>query len=82
MSHLFAFSYCSWGSQGRNTEAVCQSLLQWTTSVRTLYHDPSILGGPTWHGSCGMPHRGQALKEVGRGNLQMPVLPLSVMEQS
>ena len=23
------FSYCSWGSQGRNTEAVCHSLLQW-----------------------------------------------------
>ena len=25
------FSYCSWGSQGKNTEVVCQSLLQWTT---------------------------------------------------
>ena len=23
------FSYCSWGSQGSNTEAVCHSLLQW-----------------------------------------------------
>ena len=22
-------------------------------SVRTLHHDPSILGGPTWHGSLG-----------------------------
>ena len=28
---LSAFSYCSWGSQGKNTEVVCQSLLQWTT---------------------------------------------------
>ena len=27
----FAFSYCSWGSQGKNTEVVCHSLLQWTT---------------------------------------------------
>ena len=31
MSYLFAFSYCSWGSQGKNTEVVCHSLLQWTT---------------------------------------------------
>ena len=27
----FAFSYCSWGSQGKNSEVVCRSLLQWTT---------------------------------------------------
>ena len=27
----FAFSYCSWGSEGKNTEVVCHSLLQWTT---------------------------------------------------
>ena len=31
VSYLFVFSYCSWGSQGKNTEVVCQSLLQWTT---------------------------------------------------
>ena len=48
VSYLFAFSYCSWGSQGRNTEVVCHSLLQWTDSVRTLHHDPSIVDGPTW----------------------------------
>ena len=24
---FFAFSYCSWGSQGKNTEVVCHSLL-------------------------------------------------------
>ena len=51
VSYLFAFSYCSWGSQGKNTEVVCHSPLQWTASVRTLHHDPSVLGGPTWHGS-------------------------------
>ena len=28
-----SFSYCSWGSQGKNTEVVCHSLLQWTTGV-------------------------------------------------
>ena len=31
VSYLFAFSYCSWCSQGKNTEVVCHSLLQWTT---------------------------------------------------
>ena len=31
VSYLFAFSYCSRGSQGKNTEVVCQSLLQRTT---------------------------------------------------
>ena len=25
------FSYCSWGSQGKNTGVVCHSLLWWTT---------------------------------------------------
>ena len=29
--NYFAFSYCSWGLQGKNTEVVCYSLLQWTT---------------------------------------------------
>ena len=28
---LFVLSYCSWGSQGKNNEVVCHSLLQWTT---------------------------------------------------
>ena len=27
----FAFLYCLWNSQGKNTEVVCHSLLQWTT---------------------------------------------------
>ena len=35
VSYLFAFSYCSWGSQGKNTEVVCHSLLQWTTLCQT-----------------------------------------------
>ena len=27
VSYHFAFSYCSWGSQGKNAEVVCHSLL-------------------------------------------------------
>ena len=33
--HLFTFSHCSCGSQGKNTEVVCHSLLQWTTFCQT-----------------------------------------------
>ena len=46
-SHLFAFSYCSWGSQGKNTEVVCHSLLQWTTFCQT---------SPPWSLCLGWPH--------------------------
>jgi len=35
VSYHYAFSYCSWGSQGKNTEVVCHSLLQWTTLCQT-----------------------------------------------
>ena len=35
VSYHFAFSYCSWGSQGKNTEVACHSLLQWTTFCQT-----------------------------------------------
>ena len=31
VSYLFAFSYVLWDSQGKNTEVVCHSHLQWTT---------------------------------------------------
>ena len=31
----FSFSYCSWGSQGKNTEMVCHSLFQFTTFCQT-----------------------------------------------
>ena len=52
VEYIFVFSYCSWGSQGKNAEAVRHSFLQWTKFVITLHHDPpSVLGGPTWHGS-------------------------------
>ena len=35
LSYHFAFSFSSWGSQGKNTEVVCHSLLQWTTFCQT-----------------------------------------------
>ena len=45
-SYIFAFSYCSWGSQGKNTEVVCPSLLQWTTFCHTSPPWPIHLGWP------------------------------------
>ena len=45
---FFSFSYCSWGSQGKNTEVVCIPFSSGPHFVRTLHHDPSILDG---HGS-------------------------------
>ena len=42
----FCLSYCSWGSQGKNTEVVCHSLLQWTTFCQTSPPCPICLG---WH---------------------------------
>ena len=48
LSH--AFSYCSWGSQGKNTEVVCQSLLQRITFCQTSPPRPLCLGWP--HMAC------------------------------
>ena len=46
VSYHFAFSYYSWGSQGKNTEVVCHSLLQWTTLCQTSPPWPTCLGWP------------------------------------
>ena len=46
VSYHFAFSYCSWGSQGKNTEVVCHALLQWTTFCQTSPPWPARLGLP------------------------------------
>ena len=40
------FSYCSWGSQGKNTKVVCHSLFQWTTFCQTSPPWPVCLGWP------------------------------------
>ena len=46
VSYLFAFSYYSWGSQGKSTEVVCHSLLQWTTFCQNFPPRPIHLCGP------------------------------------
>ena len=46
VSYHIAFSYCSWGSQGKNTEMACHSLLQWTTFCQTSLPWPAHLGWP------------------------------------
>ena len=46
VSYHFAFSYCSWGSQGKKTEVVCHSLLQWTTFCQTSLPWPAHPGWP------------------------------------
>ena len=55
ISSFSVISFCLFillmGPQGKNNEVVCHSFLRWTSFVRTLHHDLSILGGPTWHGS-------------------------------
>ena len=51
VSYLSAFSYCLWGSQGKNAGVVCHCLLQWTTFCQNSPPWPSVLGGPTWHDS-------------------------------
>ena len=38
--------FCSWGSQGKKTEVVCHSLLQWTTFCQTSPPWPAHLGWP------------------------------------
>ena len=50
VSYHFSFSYCSWGSQDKNTEVVCHSLLQWTTFCQISPPWPAHLGLPHWHG--------------------------------
>ena len=41
----FAFSYCSWGSQGQNTEVAGHSLLQWTTFCQSTKRRPGAYCG-------------------------------------
>ena len=41
MLYLFVFSYCSWGSQVKDTEVICHSLLQWAMFYQPF--NPSFL---------------------------------------
>ena len=49
-SYCFAFSYCSWGSQRKNTEVFCHSFLQWAIFCQNSPPWPVCLGWPctTW----------------------------------
>ena len=49
MSYLIAFSYCPWGSQGRNTEVVCHFLLQWTIFCQNFLN---LVFQICWHIEC------------------------------
>ena len=42
----FCLFICLWDSQGKNTEVVCHSLLQWTTFCQTSPPWPAHLGWP------------------------------------
>ena len=44
MSYIFAFSYFSWGSQGKNIE-VCHSLLQCLSSYIKIFGFNDVLEG-------------------------------------
>ena len=46
VTYLFAVLYCSWNSQGKNTEVVCHSLLHWTTFCKNSPPWPSHRGWP------------------------------------
>ena len=57
----FCFSYCSWGSQGRNTKVVCHSLLQWTTFCQNsppwlIHLGLSTMTHSSWTALHGMSH--------------------------
>ena len=51
VSYLFAFSYSSWVLKARILKWFAIPFSSGPHFVRTLRHHPSILGGPTWHGS-------------------------------
>ena len=44
VSYFFAFPYCSWSSQSKNTKVVCYSLLQWTMFCLNSLPWPTHLG--------------------------------------
>ena len=60
-SYLFAFSYCSWGSQGKKTEVVCHSSgphfvrsdRSWNSYVQSKEHQSNILQGDKGNSVCG-----------------------------
>ena len=51
VSYLFASSYCSWGLEAGILKWFAILFSSGPHFVRTLYHNPSMLGCPTGHGS-------------------------------
>ena len=49
---IFAFSYCSWGSQGKNTEVVCHL----PSPVDHVLLELSTMTRPSWVALHGMVH--------------------------
>ena len=60
VSYLFAFSYCSWGSRGKNAEVVCHSLLEWTMFCQN---------SPPWSICLGWPHMAWLIVSLSYRNL-------------
>ena len=50
LSYHFAFSCCSGVLKARKLKWFAIPFSSGPYSVRPLHHDPSVLGGPTWHG--------------------------------
>ena len=60
--------FCPWDSQGKNTEVVCHSLLQWTTFCQTSPPWPGH--GPTWHGLTLFSHASKVMLKILQARLQ------------
>ena len=58
----FCFSYCSWGSQGKKSEVVWYSLLQWTTFCQN---------SPPWPVCLGWPYMAHSFIELDRAVVHM-----------
>ena len=56
MSYLFAFSYCSWGSQGKNTEVACHLEKVCPSPVDHILSELSTMTRPSWVALQGMAH--------------------------
>ena len=60
-SSFSVLSFClSWGFQGKNTEVVCHSLLQWTTFCQN---------SPPWPVRLGWPHRAWLIVSLSKTRL-------------
>ena len=59
LSHIFAFLYCLWVSQGKSAEVVCHCLLQWT-----MFCQNSTMTHRSWMGLHSMVHSFTELRKA------------------